>query len=59
VRSRPSYKEIVDQCPTEKVPIYNMTRRRQIITNLSSELQIDNFEQYYESSPGYHVSRYF
>ncbi|XP_039686467.1 uncharacterized protein [Medicago truncatula] len=56
VRSRPSYGKTINDCPLEKVPIYNRRRRHQIITNSSSKLQIDDFQRHSKSSPGYHVS---
>ncbi|CAI8619898.1 unnamed protein product [Vicia faba] len=53
--SKLSYGKIVDGCSVGKVPIYN---RRKIyqknITNSSSRLQTDDFQQYSKSSPGYH-----
>nr|XP_027191502.1 uncharacterized protein LOC101515683 isoform X2 [Cicer arietinum] len=54
VRNR-SYSKIVNECPTGKVPIYNRTRRHQIVNNSSSNLQIEDFQYYSQSSPGYHT----
>ncbi|PNY02138.1 hypothetical protein L195_g025443 [Trifolium pratense] len=45
----------MNKCPEGKVPIYNKMGRRQIITNSSSKLQIDDFQQYSQSAPGYHT----
>jgi len=59
VRSNSSYGKTMDDCPWGKVPIYNMTRSQQIITNSSSKLQVDDFQQYSQSSQRYHVSGYF
>jgi hypothetical protein len=49
----------MNECPEGKVPIYNKIGRHQIITNSSLKLQIDDFQQYSQSAPGYHVSAYF
>jgi hypothetical protein len=48
----------MDKCAEGKVPIYNKTRRHQTSTNSSSRLQIDDFQEYSQSAPGYHVSAY-
>lgn len=58
MRSKSSYGKIVDGCSEGKVPIYKR-KIHQNITSSSSKLQIDDFQQYSKSSPGYHVSDYF
>ncbi|XP_045825058.1 uncharacterized protein LOC123917400 [Trifolium pratense] len=55
LQNRSSYGKTMNKCPEGKVPIYNKMGRRQIITNSSSKLQIDDFQQYSQSAPGYHT----
>ncbi|GAU29615.1 hypothetical protein TSUD_164650 [Trifolium subterraneum] len=55
MQNRSSYGKSMVKCPDGKVPIYNKTERHQIITNSSSKLQIDDFQQYSQSAPGYHT----
>ncbi|XP_058757775.1 protein neprosin-like [Vicia villosa] len=45
----------VNECPVGKVPLYNMTRRHQNVTNSSSKLLINDFQQDSQNSPGYHM----
>nr|XP_027193177.1 uncharacterized protein LOC101511298 isoform X2 [Cicer arietinum] len=54
-RSRPySTGKNVEECPTGKVPIHKMTRRPRIVTNSSSKSLVEDFQQYSQSSHGYH-----
>ncbi|CAK8579773.1 unnamed protein product [Lathyrus sativus] len=46
------YGETVNECPAGKVPLYNMTRRHQNVNNSSSKLQINDFQEDSQSSPG-------
>ncbi|WJX54322.1 hypothetical protein P8452_40220 [Trifolium repens] len=55
MRNGPSNGKTMNGCPEGKVPIYNKIRRHQIITNSSLKLQIDDFQQYSQSAPGYHT----
>ncbi|XP_058734728.1 protein neprosin-like [Vicia villosa] len=59
IQSSLSYSKIMDgnadKCLAGKVPIYKRRKVHQIITNLSSRLQTDDFQQYSRSSPGYHT----
>ncbi|GAU31455.1 hypothetical protein TSUD_72360 [Trifolium subterraneum] len=55
MQNRSSYGKSMVKCPEGKVPIYNKTGRHQIITNSSSKLQIDDFQQYSQSAHGYHT----
>ncbi|MCH87380.1 carboxyl-terminal peptidase, partial [Trifolium medium] len=55
MQNRSSYGKTMNKCPEGKVPIYNKTGRHQIITNSSSKLQVDDFQQYSQSAPGYHT----
>ncbi|WJX48387.1 hypothetical protein P8452_34956 [Trifolium repens] len=55
MRNGPSRGKIMNECPEGKVPIYNKIGRHQIITNSSSKFQIDDFQQYSQSAPGYHT----
>ncbi|CAJ2676129.1 unnamed protein product [Trifolium pratense] len=55
MQNRSSHGKTMDKCPEGKVPIYNKTWRHQIITNSSSKLQVDDFQQYSQSAPGYHT----
>jgi hypothetical protein len=59
MRNGPSNGKTMNECQEGKVPIYNKIRKHQNVTNSSSKLQIDDFQQYSQSAPGYHVSAYF
>ncbi|XP_073224927.1 protein neprosin-like [Cicer arietinum] len=54
-RSRPySTGKNVEGCPIGKVPIHKKTRRPRIVTNSSSKSLVEDFQQYSQSSHGYH-----
>ncbi|CAK8579674.1 unnamed protein product [Lathyrus sativus] len=55
MQSKLSNRKIVEGCSVGKVPIYTRRKIQQNITNSSSRLETDDFQQYSKDSPGYHT----